>query len=68
MLTGHLGEQLNSWMSAVSADGLRHLHRFVRGLDVDHAAVLNSLTPPYSSGDRDPALIVSVNQSRRERP
>ncbi|MBQ9056496.1 transposase [Rhodococcus sp. (in: high G+C Gram-positive bacteria)] len=50
MLTERLGEQLNSWMSAVSADDLPHLHRFVRGLDTDHAAVLNGLTLPYSSG------------------
>ncbi|MDV6278327.1 ISL3 family transposase [Rhodococcus erythropolis] len=50
MLTERLGTQLNSWMSAVSADDLPHLHRFVRGLDTDHAAVLNGLTLPYSSG------------------
>lgn len=37
-------------MSAVSADGLPHLYRFVRGLDTDHAAVRNGLTLPYSSG------------------
>ncbi len=50
MLTERLGEQLNSWMSAVSADDLPHLHRFARGLDTDHAAVRNGLTLPYSSG------------------
>ena len=44
MLTERLGEQLNSWMSAVSADDLPHLYRFVRGLDTDHAAVRNGLT------------------------
>ena len=41
------GEQLNSWISAVSADDSQHLHR---GLDADHAAVRNGLTLPYSSG------------------
>ena len=50
MLTGRLGAQLNSWMSAVSADGVPHLRRFVRGLETDHAADLNGLTLPYSSG------------------
>jgi transposase len=50
MLTERLGKQLNSWMSAVSADDLPQLHRFVRGLDTDHAAVLYRLTLPYSSG------------------
>ncbi|MFI7665798.1 hypothetical protein [Nocardia sp. NPDC049526] len=37
-------------MSTVSADDLPHLHRFVRGLDTDHAGVRNALTLPYSSG------------------
>ncbi|MDI9918622.1 ISL3 family transposase [Rhodococcus sp. IEGM 1379] len=50
MLTERLGKQLNAWMSAVSADDLPQLHRFVRGLETDHAAVLNGLTLPYSSG------------------
>ncbi|MCD2158334.1 transposase, partial [Rhodococcus cerastii] len=50
MLTERLGKQVNSWMSAVAADDLPHLHRFVRGLDTDHAAVRNGLTLPYSSG------------------
>ncbi len=50
MLTERLGKQLNSWLSGVSADDLPHLHRFARGLDADHAAVLNGLTLPHSSG------------------
>ena len=50
MLTERLGAQLNSWISAVSADDLPQLRRFVRGLDTDHAAVRNGLTLPYSSG------------------
>ncbi|MCD2158178.1 hypothetical protein LQL77_31320 [Rhodococcus cerastii] len=49
LLTERLGEQVNSWMAAVSAD-LPQLHRFVCGLETDHAAVLNGLTLPYSSG------------------
>ncbi len=49
MLTECLGEQLNSSMSAVSAYDLPHLHRFVRGLDTDRAAVRNGLTLPSSS-------------------
>ncbi|MDV6278675.1 transposase [Rhodococcus erythropolis] len=53
MLTERLGEQLNSWMSAVATDDLPHLHRFVRGLESDHAAVRNGLTLPYSSGAVD---------------
>ncbi|MBQ9052601.1 transposase [Rhodococcus sp. (in: high G+C Gram-positive bacteria)] len=39
MLTERTVKQLNSWMSAVVADDLPHLHRFVRGLDTDHTAV-----------------------------
>jgi transposase len=50
MLTGRHGERLESWMAAVEADNLPHLHRFVTGLRRDHAAVLNGLTLAYSSG------------------
>ncbi|MFF2059965.1 transposase [Rhodococcus qingshengii] len=50
MLTERLGKQLNSWMAAVAADDLPQLHRFVRRLETDHAAVLNGLTLPHSSG------------------
>ena len=50
MLTERPGKQLNSWMAAVSADDLPHLHRFVEGSTPDHAAVRNGLTLPYSSG------------------
>ena len=49
MFIERLGKQLNSWMSAVSSDDLPHLHRFVRGLDTDHAAVRNGLTLPAPS-------------------
>jgi transposase len=50
MLTGRRGELLDAWMSTIDAEDLPHLHRFVRGLRLDHAAVLNGLTLPYSSG------------------
>ncbi len=50
MLTGRHGERLDSWMATVEADDLPHLHRFVRGIKRDHAAVLNGLSLPYSSG------------------
>ncbi|UYF97226.1 ISL3 family transposase (plasmid) [Rhodococcus aetherivorans] len=50
ILTERRGENLNTWMAAVRADDLPHLHRFVRGLDADHDAVRNGLTLPYSSG------------------
>lgn len=50
MLTGRHGERLDAWMAAVDADDLPQLHRFVRGLKRDYAAVLNGLTLPHSSG------------------
>jgi hypothetical protein len=50
MLTGRHGERLEAWMDKVDADDLPHLHRFVRGLKRDYAAVLNGLTLPHSSG------------------
>jgi transposase len=50
MLTGRHGERLDAWMTQVDADDLPHLHRFVRGLKRDYAAVLNGLALPHSSG------------------
>ena len=50
MLTERPGQQLNSWMAAVSADDVPHWHRFASRVDTDHAAVRNGLTLPYSSG------------------
>jgi hypothetical protein len=50
ILTGRRGEHLDAWMGQVEADDLPHLHRFVRGLRRDYAAVLNGLTLPHSSG------------------
>ncbi|RZL71851.1 MAG: transposase [Rhodococcus sp. (in: high G+C Gram-positive bacteria)] len=37
-------------MAAAPSDDLPHLHRFVRGIERDHAAVLNGPTLPYNSG------------------
>jgi transposase len=52
MLTTRTGDsqRLSAWMSAVEADDLPHLHRFVRGLRADLDAVLNGLTLSHSSG------------------
>jgi transposase len=50
MLTGRHGERLDAWIAAVNADDLPDLHSFTHGLQRDHAAVLNGLTLPYSSG------------------
>jgi transposase len=50
MLTGRHGERLGTWIAAVRADDLPHLHTFANGLERDHAAVLAGLTLPYSSG------------------
>jgi transposase len=50
ILTNQGGERLDEWMTAVEADDLPHLHRFVRGLRRDYQAVLNGLTLPHNSG------------------
>jgi transposase len=50
MLTGRHGDRLDSWMAAVDADNLPHLHRFVTGLRRDYQAVRNGLTLSHSSG------------------
>jgi transposase len=50
MLTSHHGERLDSWMAAVDAEDLPHLHRFVTGLRRDYQAVRNGLTLSHSSG------------------
>jgi transposase len=52
------GERLDAWISAVEADDLPELHSFTAGLQRDHAAVLNGLTLPHSSG----AVEGSVNK------
>jgi transposase len=50
MLTGRHGEHLDTWIAAVEADDQPDLHSFATGLRRDHAAVLNGLTLPHSSG------------------
>ena len=50
ILTGRHGDRLDSWMAAVDAANLPHLHRFVTGLRRDYQAVRNGLTLPHSSG------------------
>lgn len=50
MLTGRHGQRLDSWMAAVDAEDLSHLHRFVIGLRRDYQAVHNDLTLAHSSG------------------
>ena len=50
MMTGRHGEHLDAWITAARADDLPYLHTFANGLERDHAAVLNGLTLPYSSG------------------
>jgi transposase len=50
ILTGLRGGRLGDWITAVEADDQPDLHSFARGLKNDHAAVLNGLTMPHSSG------------------
>jgi transposase len=50
MLTKRQGQDLDTWIAAVNADDLPELHSFANGLERDHAAVLNGLTLPHSSG------------------
>ncbi|MFD7046352.1 transposase, partial [Rhodococcus jostii] len=50
MLTGRHGDRLASWVAAAASDDLPHLHRFVRGIERDHAAVRGGLTLPHNSG------------------
>lgn len=50
MLVGRHGERLDDWIAAVHVDDLPDLHSFTAGLTRDHAAVLNGLSLPYSSG------------------
>ena len=50
MLTGRHGERLDEWIATVEADDQPDLHSFTTGLKRDHAAVVNGLTLPHSSG------------------
>ena len=49
ILTGRHGDRLDAWIAA-DADDQPELHSFTTGLKQDHAAVLNGLTLPHSSG------------------
>jgi len=50
ILTARHGDRLDAWIAAVEADDQPDLHSFTTGLKQDHAAVLNGLTLPHSSG------------------
>jgi transposase len=50
ILTGLHGGRLDDWITAVQADDQPNLHSFAHGLHLDHDAVVNGLTLPYSSG------------------
>jgi transposase len=50
LLTGLHGDRLDNWITKVEGDDLPALRSFAAGLKRDHAAVVNGLTMPYSSG------------------
>jgi transposase len=50
LLSGRHGERLDAWIDQVEHDELPQLRSFAAGLKRDHAAVVNGLTLPYSSG------------------
>ena len=50
ILTARHGDRLDAWIAAAEADDQPDLHSFTTGLKQDHAAVLNGLTLPHSSG------------------
>jgi transposase len=50
MMAGLHGDRLDTWIAKAEADDLPDLHRFANGLKRDHAAVVNGLTLPHSSG------------------
>jgi transposase len=51
MMTGLTGRKdLDAWLTAAEASSLDQLSSFARGIRKDHAAVLNGLSLPYSSG------------------
>jgi transposase len=51
MITGLTGRRhLDAWLAAAEASSLDQLRSFARGIRKDHAAVLNGLSLPYSSG------------------
>jgi transposase len=50
IMTYRRGKQFDNWIEQVESDDLPHLHSFTAGLKRDHAAVINALTLPHSSG------------------
>jgi transposase len=50
LLCGRHGERLDAWIAKVEGDELPALRSFAAGLKRDHAAVVNGLTLPHSSG------------------
>jgi transposase len=50
ILTGRRGGRLDAWIEQVQRDDLPFLRSFAIGLVKDHAAVINGLTMPHSSG------------------
>jgi hypothetical protein len=42
--------RLTEWTQAVNLAALPHLHSFVRGIELDHAAVIAALTLPFHNG------------------
>jgi len=50
MLTCRHGERLDAWITAIDADDQPDLSSFATRLKRGHAAVLNGLTLPPSSG------------------
>lgn len=50
MMTGRHSERLDAWIEATRAEDPPHLHTLANGRQRDHAAVLNGLPLPCSSG------------------
>jgi hypothetical protein len=69
MLTGRRGEHLDTWIAAVRADDLPHLHSLANGLERDHAAVLAGLTLALLIGPcRGQSLQDQIPQEAHVRP
>ncbi|MFC5823247.1 transposase [Nonomuraea insulae] len=65
MMTGRHGERLDAWIAAVRTDDLPYLHTFANGLERDHAAVLNGLMLPYSSGAVEGKVCIKIKFLKR---
>ncbi len=73
MLTQRDGQRLGDWISDVETTGAPALRSFATGLRHDHAAVVNGLTLPHSSGAVEGTVNCKDDQttdvwSRRLRP